>query len=80
MHNHFLFGEAEKGTKPGVIILQALKLLARSAFMAVKISLCEFVLLTDPGSDHLISWGKKTHTHKTAGLVDGVMPTLIHTV
>lgn len=69
----------QKGTKPGVIILQALKLLARSAFMAVKISLCEFVLLPDPGSDHLISWGKKK-THKTAGLVDGVVPTLIHTV
>lgn len=79
MHNHFLFGEAEKGIKPGVIILQALKLLARGAFIAVKISLCEFVLLLpDPGSDHLVSW--KKNTHKMAGLVDGVMPMLIHTI
>lgn len=57
----------QKGTKPGVIILQALKLLAPSAFMAVKISLCEFVLLPDPGSDHLISWGKKNTQNGRAG-------------
>lgn len=76
MHNHFLFGETKKETKTGVIILQALKLLARGAFMAVKISLCELVLLPYPGSNHLISWKK----HKMAGLVDGAMPTLLHTI
>lgn len=64
----------QKGTKPGVIILQALKLLARSAFMAVKISLCEFVLLPDPGSDHLISWGKKKKHTKRQGWLMGSCP------
>lgn len=76
MRNHFLFGETKKEIKTGVIILQALTLLAPGAFMAVRAAFGSLFYYLTLG---LISWGKKKKT-KMAGLVDGAMPTLIHTV
>lgn len=77
MRNHFLFGETKKEIKTGVIILQALTLLAPGAFMAVRAAFGSLFYYLTLG---LISWGKKKKKTKMAGLVDGAMPTLIHTV
>jgi hypothetical protein len=56
MRNHFLFGETKKEIKTGVIILQALTLLAPGAFMAVRAAFGSLFYYLTLG---LISWGGK---------------------